>query len=255
VAAVPSPGAAAGWCADGILNGDACCPAACGQCGGGGCGQAPGGADQCCSGRVSNYAPTCETVSDTACVVPDTAPVYDDPSPPPATEPAPPAPPVSPPFRGWCADGIQNGQACCALACGQCGGGGCGGAPGGAEQCCKGKVISTAPPCESDADTVCVVPNSPPPSPPSPPPSPPVMPAPLPPPLPPSPSPPLVPFRGWCFLGISNGQACCPAACGQCGGGGCGQAPGGGSQCCKGQVINSGVACATDADTACVIPS
>ena len=56
-------------------------------------------------------------------------------------------------------------------------------------------------------------------------------------------------------LGISNGQACCPAACGQCGGGGCGQAPGGGSQCCKGQVINSGVACATDADTACVIPS
>ena len=53
------PGTTQAWCANGILDGRACCPAACGQCGGGGCGSAPGGREQCCSGRVLNFAPAC----------------------------------------------------------------------------------------------------------------------------------------------------------------------------------------------------
>ena len=44
-------------------------------------------------------------------------------------------------------------------ACGLCGGGGCGSAPGGDSQCCKGQVFNVGVPCETDADTACVIPS------------------------------------------------------------------------------------------------
>ena len=86
------------------------------------------------------------------------------PSPPYARRPSPlpPSPPPSSPVRGWCADGIIDGTACCPKPCGQCGGVGCGSAPGGRAQCCKGELLSGgASSCADDSSTACVVPIHP----------------------------------------------------------------------------------------------
>jgi len=57
------------WCRDGSLDGAACCAASCGSCGGAGCGGRPGGADQCCHGRITAQNRVCEDAADVACVV------------------------------------------------------------------------------------------------------------------------------------------------------------------------------------------
>jgi hypothetical protein len=40
-----------------------------------------------------------------------------------------------------------------------------------------------------------------------------------------------------------NGDVCCDAACGSCGGNGCGQRPGGGELCCVGAITRANVMC------------
>lgn len=75
--APPAPSAYPGWCSFGILHqdGKVCCDAKCGQCGGSGCGNLPGGSSRCCTGKVAKLGRPCADGSDVACVVPDPGPV------------------------------------------------------------------------------------------------------------------------------------------------------------------------------------
>lgn len=60
---------AAGWCEYGVLNGNVCCAGSCGTCGGGGCGNRPGGYSKCCGGAITNSGNVCDSFEETACVV------------------------------------------------------------------------------------------------------------------------------------------------------------------------------------------
>lgn len=63
----------------------------------------------------------------------------------------------------WCSSGIAPAKehVCCDVACGQCGGGGCSGAPGGAESCCSSRIVENGRFCEDDTDVGCVIPALP----------------------------------------------------------------------------------------------
>ena len=50
-----------------------------------------------------------------------------------------------------------------------------------------------------------------------------------------------------CAFGVSAGDVCCAASCGQCGGSGCGARPGGAHMCCTGQIRQGGQSCDTNA--------
>ena len=125
-------GSADPFCKDGVLstNGEFCCAASCGSCGGSGCSQRPGGAEACCTGRIQDSGRSCQSKS-APCVMPDTS---------------------------ACDDGLlsSNGEVCCAASCGSCGGSGCSQRPGGASACCTGK-ISTANRSCADNPPPCVM--------------------------------------------------------------------------------------------------
>ena len=55
-----------------------------------------------------------------------------------------------------CDTGIRSGDICCASSCGSCGGSGCGGLPGGGDNCCKGGISSSGRSC-LDHPPPCVV--------------------------------------------------------------------------------------------------
>ena len=57
------------YCMNGIRRDDICCMKNCGQCGGKGCGSAPGGASKCCSGTIRKSGKICANKSDTACII------------------------------------------------------------------------------------------------------------------------------------------------------------------------------------------
>jgi hypothetical protein len=109
-------------CSTGIPNGDVCCSASCGSCGGSGCGSRPGGASACCAGPITTANVSCSG-SEPPCVIQRSA---GDPT---------------------CATGIAAGTACCASSCGACGGTGCASRPGGAEACCANPINSSGVSC------------------------------------------------------------------------------------------------------------
>lgn len=78
-----------------------------------------------------------------------------------------------------CAHGIRSGNACCVATCGRCGGPSCGGLPGGASDCCSGKIESSDRSCATHGPP-CVISGKPP--------GPAPAPAPPPPPPPPGPA-------------------------------------------------------------------
>jgi len=57
------------FCSDGIVSGNVCCASSCGACGGTGCDGFPGGAENCCSGAITDNNKVCEDVSDVGCVI------------------------------------------------------------------------------------------------------------------------------------------------------------------------------------------
>jgi hypothetical protein len=61
--------------------------------------------------------------------------------------------------RGICGGGIvsDDESACCAVACGRCGGSGCGALPGGPRNCCTQRIIATASCCSGGGGPPCVV--------------------------------------------------------------------------------------------------
>ncbi|MGB1701472.1 MAG: hypothetical protein ACPHRO_16060, partial [Nannocystaceae bacterium] len=51
----------------------------------------------------------------------------------------------------------------------------------------------------------------------------------------------------------TNGEVCCAASCGMCGGTGCGGFPGGADNCCTSAIISAGLSCATNPPP-CLMP-
>ena len=54
---------------NGICQDNICCAKNCGQCGGTGCHQFPGG-NKCCTGAINQSGRICQTGSETACIMP-----------------------------------------------------------------------------------------------------------------------------------------------------------------------------------------
>ncbi|CAM9132401.1 unnamed protein product [Ectocarpus sp. 12 AP-2014] len=63
--------------------------------------------------------------------------------------------------------GYQDGQACCLMNCGMCGGDGCGSVNGtaGASDCCPSTIINSARVCGGDIVAPCIIPATPAPTP------------------------------------------------------------------------------------------
>lgn len=129
--------------------------------------------------------------------------------------------------KGIFGENASTGQkACCEKACGKCGGSGCGAFYPG-KWCCISSVYNNAPSCDV-ASAPCV------------------------PTAKTSSAPAPNPGTGKCDKGISgtmknSGQkACCPSACGQCGGPGCWSAPPGGKNCCIKPILKAKKSCDTN---------
>ncbi|CBJ32828.1 expressed unknown protein [Ectocarpus siliculosus] len=143
-------------CSNGIAgyqDGAICCLEICGRCGGDGCGTIPGtgGSDNCCPSTILAAGVVC---GEAPCII----------------EGYTPAPAVvgggttAPYGTSTCSNGIlgyQDGPACCAANCGQCGGGGCGSVPGtaGASACCSSDVELAGNLCSATGVSPCVIDN------------------------------------------------------------------------------------------------
>ena len=57
------------FCFNGIVSNNVCCDQSCGQCGGTGCDNLPGGSSKCCRGTITNSGIICQTTSDTGCII------------------------------------------------------------------------------------------------------------------------------------------------------------------------------------------
>ncbi|PXF47087.1 Malectin-A [Gracilariopsis chorda] len=125
----------------------ACCPSACGQCGGNGCGNfAPG--QLCCISSINIAAKSCDT--DVAPCVPskDLSAVIPNPAPAPTTTPS--SSPNQCPAGGILGENpFTSLSACCKSVCGKCGGNNCGNFAAG-ELCCISSINSLGKSCSSN---------------------------------------------------------------------------------------------------------
>lgn len=53
--------------------------------------------------------------------------------------------------------------------------------------------------------------------------------------------------------GVSNGEICCAASCGACGGADCKNLAGGRENCCMGNIQDSGVLCSVSEAAPCIM--
>lgn len=127
----------------GIESSDVCCDAACGQCGGAGCGNIPGlEASDCCSSTIAATGQLCSVTNVAPCQL-DTPEV----------------------LASTCPNGlagVQDGTVCCAEACdGVCGGVGCGGIPftNGASDCCSATILASGVSCGDGVEAPCIMVN------------------------------------------------------------------------------------------------
>ncbi|CAM9604816.1 unnamed protein product [Ectocarpus sp. 12 AP-2014] len=148
---------------DGVLKGDYCCSAGCGECGGSGCSDRGGGLTgaDCCTSDIVNF---CSDTGAAPCIVDgDTSPT-----------------PTTTTSGSFTCDGVLKGAYCCSAGCGECGGSGCSDRGGGltGADCCTSDISNLcsdtgAAPCIVDGDSTGPTPTPPSPSPPTPsPPSP-----------------------------------------------------------------------------------
>ncbi|CAM9566238.1 unnamed protein product, partial [Ectocarpus fasciculatus] len=139
--------------------------------------------------------------------------------------------------------GIQDKTVCCPVTCGQCGGSGCSGAPGGEESCCTSTILEAGEEC---GEPPCVIGES--------------APTPAPAPTPePEPTPDTTTMCTADTEGVlsDNGKVCCALGCnGQCGGPGCssfGTPDLGGESCCAGAITDAGVMCGGGQGAPCLV--
>eukprot|EP00752_Nemacystus_decipiens_P013623 g12081.t1 len=140
----------------GILDGDTCCAAECGSCGGSGCSHRPGGEDSCCATAIRRAGVPCSSTGAGPCMMAA------------SSEPT-------------CSNGlpgIQSRGVCCPVACGRCGGIGCSQSGGGKSEglgekfCCTSDILGGGKACSDSVSAPCIVGPSPPSPSPSPNPSP-----------------------------------------------------------------------------------
>ncbi|CAB1104565.1 MEP12 [Ectocarpus sp. CCAP 1310/34] len=141
-------------------NGVVCCPIGCGQCGGDGCstaGSANGlGSESCCGGGVKSLGVYCDDTNEAPCII-GSAPDTDDVDSGISEESA--------DDTQTCSNGIEGidhkGEVCCPLACGQCGGTGCGSAGSAfeldGESCCSSQVLAGNVYCEDTNAAPCII--------------------------------------------------------------------------------------------------
>jgi hypothetical protein len=115
-------------CSTGILHSSgACCPAACGSCGGSGCSANAFGYDNCCSSPIINSGRSCLDYAP-PCVVPT----------------------IDPSCKSGIVGELNGASACCDAACGTCGGTDCSQLPGGTANCCKQHILTVNDSCEDN---------------------------------------------------------------------------------------------------------
>jgi hypothetical protein len=105
-----------------------CCDKACGTCGGEGCSERPGGANNCCASFIEADGESCLSNMPPC--------VFTDPQ---------------------CTTGVASGSSCCPAICGRCGGAACGALPGGASECCHGEIQAAGRSCATNPPP-CVMP-------------------------------------------------------------------------------------------------
>lgn len=128
-------------CSSGIKSGNVCCPAACGSCGGDGCGSRPGGAKACCTNSIIVTSKSC-LKGEAPCVIPQIRSIdaY-----------------VTISADPLCMRGIKKGNICYPRICKILGGAGCGTDPSGSKNCCSGSIIKAAISC-SNSEAPCILP-------------------------------------------------------------------------------------------------
>lgn len=129
-------------CANGTrsADGETCCAASCGSCGGKSCSQNNGGAKNCCAGIIKTSGKSC-------------------------LEGGAPCNISRVPANGFetvmadpmCSRGIKSGGTCCAPGCGKCGGTECSARPGGKNACCTGAIEQTQRSC-ANTEAPCMIP-------------------------------------------------------------------------------------------------
>ncbi|CAM9489433.1 unnamed protein product [Ectocarpus fasciculatus] len=129
---------------DGILKGDVCCSAGCGECGGSGCGDRGDGltGDDCCHSDIIAANVPCGSAP---CILGASSPT-----------PTPPTPtPPTPTTSGSCDDGILQDDVCCVAECGTCGGTGCSSRNGlTGDDCCTANIKAANVAC---GEAPCIV--------------------------------------------------------------------------------------------------
>ncbi|CAM9402588.1 unnamed protein product [Laminaria digitata] len=191
---------------------DVCCPLVCGElCGGEGCGSIAGvDASQCCATNIIASGAVCSETGAPPCVVEA----------------------VTTDSNSTCSNGlsgIEDNEACCLAACGQCGGTGCGSISGlAASDCCSSTIAASGTLCSVTNAAPCMLDT-------------------------PEVAPSTCPNG---LAGVQDGTVCCAEACdGVCGGVGCGGIPftNGASDCCSQTILQSGVACTDGVEAPCVM--
>lgn len=127
----------------GIAYETSCCSRICGTCGGNGCGDLPGGPDNCCIGYIQQSGASCDDVGSPPCEIPSSPGLV-------------PAPQPNNDFFCTRLGGLVSGKACCPASCGSCGGDGCGARPGG-QDCCTAAVLDSKRFCTRE-DPPCIIP-------------------------------------------------------------------------------------------------
>eukprot|EP00903_Cladosiphon_okamuranus_P005787 g5734.t1 len=147
-------------CSNGVLgvesdNGDVCCVAECGKCGGVGCSKfSPDlGADDCCVTEILDDGEDCYVWGAAPCIISGS---------PPAPAPTPMMP--TSPTDMTCSNGIHgvesdNGDVCCVAECGKCGGVGCSKfSPDlDADDCCVTEIRDFGDACSASGAAPCYV--------------------------------------------------------------------------------------------------
>ncbi|CAM9361846.1 unnamed protein product [Ascophyllum nodosum] len=190
-----------------------CCDVACGLCGGPGCGNVPGlTGNDCCSETIATNGTSCSVAGEAPCILE--------------------LPEVT--SNSTCSNGLSGFEdtvnfVCCDVACGLCGGPGCGNVPGlSGDDCCSGTIATNGTLCSVTGAAPCII-------------------------DPPEVTPSMCPNG---LAGVQDGNVCCAEACnGVCGGEGCGSILGteGSSDCCSAIILEGGVFCVDGVDAPCIM--
>eukprot|EP00903_Cladosiphon_okamuranus_P012680 g11859.t1 len=208
----------------GILFKEVCCPSSCGSCAGKGCSDRDGGDDftgheACCKSGVEDLGRVCSATVGAPCIVSD--------------EPKPPAPTPAPVTDGEVCivgvPGILVKDVCCPRSCGSCAGAGCSGRDGGddftgSQACCGSGVRSLGRICSAEVGAPCVVEEED-----------------------------TEEFSCSGDAGILQGNVCCEASCGTCGGSGCSGRGNGQFSCCTRNIKDVGEMCSEKKSAPCIV--